>query len=58
LPRTVDRYLEAAALDPYRPALAERILAVLERRFRATGLFQRKDETMMTLIRRDQEAGR
>lgn len=43
LPKTVDRYLEAAALDPHRPALAERILTVLERRFRATGLFQGED---------------
>ncbi|MBH0203458.1 MAG: hypothetical protein HP496_14455, partial [Nitrospira sp.] len=58
LPRTVDRYLEAAALDPYRPALAERILAALERRFHATGLFQKKDETTMTSVKRDQEAGR
>ena len=39
LPRTVDRYLEGAALDPYRPVLAERILAILEKRFRTTGLF-------------------
>lgn len=38
LPRTVDRYLEAASLDPYRQALAEHILAAIERRFRDTGL--------------------
>ena len=44
LPRTVDRYLEASALDPYRQVLAERILATLEQRFRTTGLFQMKDE--------------
>ena len=39
LPRTVDRYLEGAALDPYRQVLAGRILAILEQRFRTTGLF-------------------
>lgn len=43
LPKTVDRYLAAAALDPHRQALAERILTALERRFRATGLFQGED---------------
>ena len=58
LPKTVDRYLEAASLDPYRPALAERILALLEQRFCATGLFQVKDETTRQSVRRDQEAGR
>jgi hypothetical protein len=58
LPRTVDRYLDGAALDPYRQALAERILAALEQRFRASGLFQRKDATTMTSVRRDREAGR
>lgn len=40
LPRTVDRYLEGAALDPYRQVLAERILTTLEQRFRTTGLFK------------------
>lgn len=38
LPQTVDRYLEAAVLDSYRQALAERILSAIERRFLATGL--------------------
>jgi len=38
LPRTVDRYLEATSLDPYRQALTERMLAVLEQRFCAAGL--------------------
>ena len=38
LPRTVDRYLEATSLDPYRQALTEQLLAVLEQRFRAAGL--------------------
>lgn len=58
LPRTVNRYLEATSLDPYRQALAERMLAVLEQRFCSAGLFQRKDETTRTLVKRDQEAGR
>jgi hypothetical protein len=40
LPRTVDRYLEGAALDPYRQVLAERILTTLEQRFCTTGLFK------------------
>lgn len=40
LPRTLDRYLEGAALDPYRQVLAERILSILEQRFRTTGLFK------------------
>lgn len=43
LPRTLDRYLEAATLAPYKQALAERILAAIERRFRDSGLLQRKD---------------
>jgi hypothetical protein len=58
LPKTINRYLEAAVLDPYRPALAEQILAALERRFRTTGLFQRENMTTMPSVRRDQEAGR
>ncbi|BFU91476.1 MAG: hypothetical protein NTAFB01_26630 [Nitrospira sp.] len=58
LPRTVDRYLEAAVLDPYRQALTERILSAIERRFRETGLLERKEATMMTLVRRDEEEGR
>ena len=40
LPRTVDRYLEAAVLDPYRRELAERILAAIQRRFTTTGLLK------------------
>lgn len=58
LPRTVNRYLEAAVLDPYRQALTERILAAIERRFRDAGLLQRKEATTMTSVRLDQEAGR
>jgi hypothetical protein len=40
LPVTVKRYLTAAVFDPVRPALAGRILAVIERRFIETGLLQ------------------
>jgi hypothetical protein len=40
LPRTVNRYLEAAVLDPFRPALAERILTALERRLIKNGLLK------------------
>jgi hypothetical protein len=40
LPRTVDRYLEAAVLDPYRHMLAERILAAIGLRFTTTGLLK------------------
>jgi hypothetical protein len=40
LPRTVDRYLEAVVLDPYRRELAERILAAIQRRFTTTGLLK------------------
>lgn len=42
LPRTVDRYLEAAVLDPFRPILASRILSAIERRFTATGLLKER----------------
>jgi hypothetical protein len=38
LPRTVERYLDAAVLVPVRVSLAERILGAVERRFMATGL--------------------
>lgn len=38
LPRTVERYLEAAVLDPFRPVLAGKILSAIERRFTTTGL--------------------
>ncbi len=58
LPRTVNRYLEAAVLDPYRQALTERILTAIERRFRDAGLLQRKESTTMTSVRLDQDAGR
>lgn len=40
LPRTLDRYLEHASLEPYRQELARRILATLERRLVAAGLLQ------------------
>ncbi|OQW37614.1 MAG: hypothetical protein A4E19_13125 [Nitrospira sp. SG-bin1] len=40
LPRTVDRYLDATALEPYRQPLARRILVAIERRFDASGLLQ------------------
>lgn len=40
LPRTVDRYLQAATLDPFRPVLAGRILSSIERRFTTTGLLE------------------
>ncbi|HWV47508.1 MAG TPA: hypothetical protein VN039_16045 [Nitrospira sp.] len=40
LPRTVDRYLEAAVLDPFRPVLAGRILSSIERRFTTMGLLK------------------
>ena len=40
LPTTVNRYLAAEVFDPVRPALAERILAVIERRFIEIGLLQ------------------
>jgi hypothetical protein len=40
LPRTLDRYLEHASLEPYRQELARRILAALERRLVAAGLLQ------------------
>jgi hypothetical protein len=40
LPRTVDRYLQAATLDPVRPVLAVRILSSIERRFTTTGLLE------------------
>ncbi len=40
LPTTVNRYLAAAVFDPFRPVLAEHLLAVIERRFTETGLLQ------------------
>ncbi len=58
LPRTVDRYLEATVLDPCRQALAEQILVAIDRRFRETGLLQRKEATTMRSVRLDQEEGR
>jgi len=44
LPTTVNRYLAAAVFDPFRPALAERLLTVIERRFTETGLLQVRKE--------------
>jgi hypothetical protein len=40
LPRTVDRYLEAAALDPFRPVLTGRILSAIGQRFTTVGLLK------------------
>jgi len=40
LPRTVDRYLEAAVLDPFHPVLASRILSAIGRRFTTAGLLK------------------
>lgn len=40
LPRTVERYLEAEALNPFRTDLAHRILAVIGERFKAAGLLE------------------
>lgn len=40
LPRTVDRYLESAVLDPFRSLLADRILSAIGRRFTTTGLLK------------------
>jgi hypothetical protein len=40
LPRTVDRYLNAAAFDPFRTVLAGKILSAIGRRFTTTGLLQ------------------
>ena len=44
LPTTVNRYLAAAVFDPYRPALVENILAVIERRFTEVGLLRIQTE--------------
>jgi len=38
LPPTVERYLEGAALEPYRPELRERILTAIQLRFSGVGL--------------------
>jgi hypothetical protein len=40
LPRTLDRYLEHSALEPYRQELARRILSALECRLIGTGLLR------------------
>lgn len=53
LPRTVDRYLDAAVFDPCRQALAKRILAAIEQRFRETGLLETKEVTVTTSVRLD-----
>lgn len=59
LPRTLDRYLEAATLAPYKQALTERILTAIERRFQDIGLLERKDAPKTTSsIRPDQEEDR
>ena len=44
LPRTMNRYLNAAALDPYREALTARMLTAIERRFHATGLLSKQED--------------
>lgn len=54
LPRTVDRYLEAAVFDPCRQALTKQILTAIEQRFRETGLLERKDATVTTSVRLDE----
>src|SRR6476620_3891063 len=38
LPPTVERYLEGAALEPFRPELRERILTAIQLRFSGVGL--------------------
>jgi hypothetical protein len=40
LPRTLDRYLEGEALEPYRTELARRILATIEQRFQGVGFLK------------------
>jgi len=44
LPTTVNRYLAQAVFDPYRWALVENILAVIERRFTEVGLLRIQTE--------------
>lgn len=44
LPTTVNRYLAAAVFDPFRQALVENILAVIERRFTEVGLLRIQTE--------------
>lgn len=44
LPTTVNRYLAAAVFDPYRPALVENVLVVIERRFTKVGLLRIQTE--------------
>jgi hypothetical protein len=58
LPRTVDRYLNAAVLDPYRQVLTAQILAAIERRFRDAGLLERKNAMTMTSGRVDRKEDR
>lgn len=43
LPPTVERYLDGAALEPFRPELKQRILAAVRMRFRQVGLLDRAD---------------
>lgn len=40
LPRTIDRYLDAAVFDPVRLVLASKILSAIGRRFTTTGLLK------------------
>jgi hypothetical protein len=40
LPRTIDRYLDAAVFDPFRLVLASKILSAIGRRFTTTGLLK------------------
>ena len=40
LPPTVDRYLDGAALEPFRPELRQRILAAVQMRFAGAGLLE------------------
>ena len=42
LPRTVDRYVEAPVLDPFRQSLTTHMLEAIERRFVTTGLLDKK----------------
>lgn len=44
LPRTVQRYLDAAVFDPLRPCLTERVLGAVEQQFIVTGLLEKRVE--------------
>ncbi|MBS0152331.1 MAG: hypothetical protein JSR31_15465 [Nitrospira sp.] len=43
LPRTVERYVKAPVLDPFRQSLSTHILETIERRFVTTGLLNNKE---------------